>query len=156
MGYRDAGRKTCQKVLDQGGSLYICTGGESESLATKNGVDAVVLEDRKGFVRLALSYGTPLVPVYVSEVKGFKRANMECSAPRRWHLQLASPHSFTHSGHRQQRALHDAPTVPQVQTDVVQTLPHCDPSVLWQVLFALGEICAKPHRTDPLSLVVYI
>jgi len=64
MGYRDAGRRTCQKVLEQGGSLYICTGGESESLATKNGVDAVVLEGRKGFIRLALSYGTPLVPVY--------------------------------------------------------------------------------------------
>ena len=54
----------CQRVLEKGSSLYICTGGEAESLSTTNGVDAVVLEGRQGFVRLALSYGTPLVPVY--------------------------------------------------------------------------------------------
>ena len=59
MRYRDAGRATCQRVLEKGSSLYICTGGEAESLSTTNGVDAVVLEGRKGFIRLALSYGTP-------------------------------------------------------------------------------------------------
>lgn len=62
--YRDASRKTCSKVLASGSSLFIVTGGEAESLATENGKDKVVLKDRKGFVRLALSYGTPLVPVY--------------------------------------------------------------------------------------------
>lgn len=64
MGYRDASRKVCQRVLETGSSLYICTGGEAESLATTNGEDAVVLEGRYGFVRLALSYGCPLIPVF--------------------------------------------------------------------------------------------
>lgn len=32
MGYVDAGRKVAQKVLDSGRSLYVCTGGEEESM----------------------------------------------------------------------------------------------------------------------------
>ena len=64
MGYRDASRSVCNKILSTGSSLHICTGGEAESLQTRNGSDAAVLEGRKGFVRLALSYGVPMVPVY--------------------------------------------------------------------------------------------
>jgi len=104
MHYRDAGRKTCERILapppsspyeEQAPtqestqksaapfssvdtslppsplvarkgqcSLFICTGGEAESLQTECGVDKVVLLDRKGFVRLALSWGCALVPCY--------------------------------------------------------------------------------------------
>ena len=63
-GYRDARLSVCQKILKSGASIYIVTGGEAESLATINGRDRVVLGDRKGFVRLALSYGCPLIPVF--------------------------------------------------------------------------------------------
>ena len=84
MGYVDAGRPTCQKVLAQGSSLYICTGGEAESLETRNGVDAVVLEGRKGFVRLALSYGTPLVPVYGLGNNEIYRSLQPFPKLRRW------------------------------------------------------------------------
>lgn len=71
MHYRDAGRSTCEKVLKgskenggKGTSLFICTGGEAESLQSETGKDKVVLKGRVGFVRLALSWGCPLVPVY--------------------------------------------------------------------------------------------
>lgn len=46
MQYRDAGRRTCEKVLQSKRSLFICTGGEAESLGTETGVDKVVLEGR--------------------------------------------------------------------------------------------------------------
>jgi hypothetical protein len=44
--------------------IYICVGGEVESLATEQFKDIVVLKHRKGFVRLALQYGAALVPTY--------------------------------------------------------------------------------------------
>lgn len=64
MGYVDASRSVAQKCLDSGASIFVCTGGEKESLLSKPGVDAVVLEHRKGFVRLALASGARVVPVF--------------------------------------------------------------------------------------------
>merc|ERR1712151_549952 len=64
MGYCDAGRSTAQRVLKSGRNLYVCTGGEAESMLTEKGKDRVVLEDRKGFIRLALSHGADIVPIY--------------------------------------------------------------------------------------------
>jgi hypothetical protein len=63
MGYVDASRSVVSKALAAGQSLYICIGGEEESLLTTPGKDIYVLQNRKGFVRLALSYGSSLVPV---------------------------------------------------------------------------------------------
>lgn len=64
MGYVDASRTVAQDVLHCGRSLFLCTGGEEESMLVKVGRDIVVLRDRKGFVRLALSHGASLVPVF--------------------------------------------------------------------------------------------
>lgn len=64
MGYIDASRKVCSAALEQGQSLYIVPGGEEESMWTQQGKDIVVLKHRKGFVRLALSYGVDLVPIF--------------------------------------------------------------------------------------------
>ena len=64
MGYVDASRTVASKVLEEGRSLFVCTGGEEESMYTTPGKDTVVLKRRKGFVRLALSYGADLVPVF--------------------------------------------------------------------------------------------
>eukprot|EP00539_Tryblionella_compressa_P018122 CAMPEP_0178876978 /NCGR_PEP_ID=MMETSP0747-20121128/10581_1 /TAXON_ID=913974 /ORGANISM="Nitzschia punctata, Strain CCMP561" /LENGTH=354 /DNA_ID=CAMNT_0020544567 /DNA_START=31 /DNA_END=1098 /DNA_ORIENTATION=- len=64
MGYVDASRSVCCDALSQGQSLFICVGGEEESLYSCPGQDIVVLQKRKGFVRLALSYGADLVPVF--------------------------------------------------------------------------------------------
>jgi hypothetical protein len=64
MGYIDANRKTCADALAKGKSLHIVVGGEEESMYTTQGQDIVVLKKRKGFIRLALSYGVDLVPVF--------------------------------------------------------------------------------------------
>ena len=64
MGYVDASRHVADKVLRNGRSLFVCTGGEEESMRTVVGQDLVVLKKRKGFVRLAVSHGASLVPVF--------------------------------------------------------------------------------------------
>lgn len=64
MGYVDARKSVAERVLSAGLSLFICTGGEEEVLHTKPGCDTVVLMKRKGFIKLALSYGCTIVPVY--------------------------------------------------------------------------------------------
>lgn len=64
MGYVDASRPVANQVLQEGRSIYVCTGGEEESMYTTTGQDIVVLKKRKGFVRLALSHGAQLVPVF--------------------------------------------------------------------------------------------
>ncbi|XP_076867009.1 LOW QUALITY PROTEIN: 2-acylglycerol O-acyltransferase 3b [Brachyhypopomus gauderio] len=47
-----------------GNALVIIIGGAEESLASRPGVNSVVMKQRKGFVRLALENGAHLVPVY--------------------------------------------------------------------------------------------
>ncbi|KAG7280226.1 hypothetical protein CRUP_037587 [Coryphaenoides rupestris] len=42
----------------------MASGGAEESLSSAPGVHAVVMRQRKGFVRMALQYGADLVPVY--------------------------------------------------------------------------------------------
>ncbi|KAJ3588978.1 hypothetical protein NHX12_009829 [Muraenolepis orangiensis] len=48
----------------KGNALAIVIGGAEESLYSAPGVNAVVMRQRQGFVRLALEYGADLVPVY--------------------------------------------------------------------------------------------
>ncbi|GMI15195.1 hypothetical protein TrLO_g9839 [Triparma laevis f. longispina] len=64
MGYSDASRSTANKILKEKRSMFVCTGGEEESMLTKPGEDYLVLKKRKGFVRLAILHQTPLVPVF--------------------------------------------------------------------------------------------
>lgn len=63
MGYVDASRSIASKALAAGQSIFVCVGGEEESLLTTPGKDIYVLIKRKGFIRLALSHGASLVPV---------------------------------------------------------------------------------------------
>ena len=64
-GYKTASRKIASAVLArEGRSIMVCTGGEEESMYTELGRDIVVLSKTKGFVRLALSHGASLVPVF--------------------------------------------------------------------------------------------
>jgi len=64
MRYIDASRSIANKALSKGYSIFVCTGGEQESLHTTIGEDFVVLSNRKGFIRLALSHGAHIVPVF--------------------------------------------------------------------------------------------
>ena len=59
-GYVDAGKKTAVYNLDKKRSLLIFPGGEKELLNCKPGELKLYLRNRKGFVKLALKYGTPL------------------------------------------------------------------------------------------------
>jgi len=63
-GYVDASRSVAQNAMRCGRSLFVCTGGNEEAMLTTYGEDIVVLKNRKGFIRLALSYGANLVPIY--------------------------------------------------------------------------------------------
>ena len=62
--YIDASRSVVEDALKANRSLFICTGSGEESLLTKRGEDVLVLSKRKGFVRLALSYGCDIVPIF--------------------------------------------------------------------------------------------
>jgi len=63
-GHIDAGKKYLEKALKQGHSIGIAIGGEAEALIAENGREAVVLNGRAGFVKLALRHGASLVPTY--------------------------------------------------------------------------------------------
>jgi len=65
LGVVDAGAKTAHKVLSSGYSMQLFPGGIQEQLATDSNVPRVVARQRTGFVKLALAYNTPIVPVYV-------------------------------------------------------------------------------------------
>ena len=62
--YIDASRHVAERALKADRSLFICTGSGEESLLTKCGDDQLVLSKRKGFIRLALSYGCDIVPIF--------------------------------------------------------------------------------------------
>ena len=63
-GYRDASRTTCERILREGNSIYLVTGGSAESIETEKGKDKVYLKRRLGFIRLAMKFGVPIVPCY--------------------------------------------------------------------------------------------
>ena len=62
--YIDASRNVAEAALKADRSLFVCTGSGEESLLTKQGEDVLVLSKRKGFVRLALSFGCDIVPIF--------------------------------------------------------------------------------------------
>lgn len=63
LGCVDAGSKTAHHNLKKGRSILIFIGGEREQLLTTPGEHTIFLSNRKGFIKLALEYGTPLVPM---------------------------------------------------------------------------------------------
>lgn len=65
LGCVDASKRTAVHNLKKGRSLLIFIGGEREQLMTEANDHKIYLKDRKGFVKLALEYDIPLVPMYV-------------------------------------------------------------------------------------------
>ena len=61
----DASKDVARRNLRNGLSLLIMPGGQQEQLRTTHGKELVYLQRRKGFVKLAIEFGVPLVPVYV-------------------------------------------------------------------------------------------
>jgi len=60
-GFVSASKKSIINCLKQNKSVGIIIGGAEESLCISKGI---ILDKRKGFIKIALETGTPLVPVY--------------------------------------------------------------------------------------------
>jgi len=65
LGLVDASKKTASAVLKSGRSLFVYPGGEAEQMRTKPGHHIAYWQSRKGFVRLAVEFGVPVIPSYV-------------------------------------------------------------------------------------------
>mmetsp|Transcript_13331 Transcript_13331/g.21866 ORF Transcript_13331/g.21866 Transcript_13331/m.21866 type:complete len:332 (+) Transcript_13331:80-1075(+) len=64
-GLVDVSKKSCDFVLSQpASSLMIVVGGAEEALDARPGTYDLVLHKRRGFIKLAMEHGVPLVPVF--------------------------------------------------------------------------------------------
>ncbi|DAZ92680.1 TPA: hypothetical protein N0F65_001641, partial [Lagenidium giganteum] len=63
-GFLDASFKSLTNALRRNRSVTIVAGGAAEALDAHPGTYNIILNKRKGLVRLALTTGTPLVPVF--------------------------------------------------------------------------------------------
>jgi 1-acyl-sn-glycerol-3-phosphate acyltransferase len=61
----DASRAVASRALRAGRSILVLPGGEAEQIRTVHGKEKVYLHRRKGFIKIALRHGVPIVPVYV-------------------------------------------------------------------------------------------
>jgi len=82
----DAGRNTAKHVLERGFSIAIAVGGSEELLESYPGTETIVVKRRRGFARLSLQYGAPLVPVYVFGANDLYRQMPWFKAGRQWLL----------------------------------------------------------------------
>jgi len=63
-GFVDASKFSAEVCLDAGRSLLVFPGGASEAMWCGPKEDSLVLKSRRGFIRLALQRGLPVVPCY--------------------------------------------------------------------------------------------
>jgi hypothetical protein len=75
----DCSRVNAERWLRRGVSVAIVPGGAREALYSNPDIDMLDLRRKRGFVRLALRHGIPLVPTYTfNEVDVFSQ--IECTA----------------------------------------------------------------------------
>lgn len=65
IGITDASRSNARRLLENGESLGIPTGGVAEVFETGANDECIILKNRKGLVKLAIRTGVELVPCYV-------------------------------------------------------------------------------------------
>ena len=67
LGAIDAGRKSLEDAIDRKDSIFLWPGGSKEIFLTdcEEKETKLYVKQRKGFVKLALRKGTPIVPVVV-------------------------------------------------------------------------------------------
>ncbi|GAQ78598.1 2-acylglycerol O-acyltransferase 2 [Klebsormidium nitens] len=65
MGMAPVGRREFKRLLDQGTTCVLVPGGVSECLYMERDKEVVFLNKRRGFIRMAIAAGAPLVPVFI-------------------------------------------------------------------------------------------
>ncbi|KAG7361611.1 diacylglycerol acyltransferase [Nitzschia inconspicua] len=80
----DASRSVAEEALENGYSLVVLPGGEAEQIRTICSRERVYLKNRKGFLKLALRKGVPVVPMYVFGASDFYRTSNALMGPRLW------------------------------------------------------------------------
>ena len=90
----DARRSVATNILKRGDSMFVLPGGEAEQIRTKFGREIVYIQNRKGFVKLALRHGVEIVPAYAFGVSDYYNTSSFLFGPRLWltkNLQICIP-----------------------------------------------------------------
>lgn len=69
----DASKHVVEYQLQKKRSILILPGGEAEQIRTTYQKEIIYLKVRKGFIKLALKYNTPIIPIYVFGVNDYYR-----------------------------------------------------------------------------------
>lgn len=80
----DASRNVAEQALGRGRTILVRPGGEAEQLRTTRGREIVCLNDRKGFIRLAMRNNVPVVPCYVFGASDYHYTWNGLYRPREW------------------------------------------------------------------------
>jgi 2-acylglycerol O-acyltransferase 2 len=80
----DASRAVADRALTAGRSILVMPGGEAEQIRTVYAREKVYLQRRKGFIKIALRHGVPVVPVYVFGVSDYYHTSSFCYGLRLW------------------------------------------------------------------------
>jgi 2-acylglycerol O-acyltransferase 2 len=80
----DARRSVAENILSRGYSMVVLPGGEAEQIRTVYQKEYIYLKSRKGFIKLAMRKGVPVVPVYVFGASDYYYTSKTFLAPRLW------------------------------------------------------------------------
>jgi len=73
---RPVDQKTCESILRNGKGIAIQPGGVKEQAASQHDQEQAFFPSRLGFIRMAIKFGVPLIPVYFfGENQLYKRVN---------------------------------------------------------------------------------
>mmetsp|Transcript_15631 Transcript_15631/g.33239 ORF Transcript_15631/g.33239 Transcript_15631/m.33239 type:complete len:315 (-) Transcript_15631:111-1055(-) len=62
---RPVDRRSLDSILSQGGSIALQPGGVKEQAATRHDQEQAFFPAKLGFIRMAIKYGLPLMPLYI-------------------------------------------------------------------------------------------